>query len=237
MLGAHLPPLSPTQTAAPAAPAAPPRRAALAALAAAAAAALPRPAAAAYGDAARVFGGKPTNTSGFVAFEGEGFRLDLPVRWSNPSRERPFPGTQHFFVDSGDFSNTIAILKLPTDKKSVAELGTLEEQLESVKFVLGDSSSFKSPTRSEGGFRPDQIAAASLLDAREYEKGGVTYRMWDVLTRTADGEEGGRHNLIVAAVGSGGGELTLLHVCVGDKRWFKGASVGAKGAADSFTVV
>ena len=41
----------------------------------------------------------------------------------------------------------------------------------------------------------------------------------------------------MAAVGTGGGELTLLHVCVGDKRWFKGASVGAKGAADSFTVI
>lgn len=62
-------------------------------LGAAAAAALllkANPAAAAYGDSANVFG-KATNTSGFVAYAGEGFSLLLPTKW-NPSKERDFPG-------------------------------------------------------------------------------------------------------------------------------------------------
>jgi phage terminase large subunit-like protein len=51
---------------------------------------------------------------------------------------------------------------------------------------------------------------------------------------TADGDEGGRHQLITAAVGNG--NLYILKIQVGDKRWFKGANAFAKGAWDSFVV-
>ena len=50
----------------------------------------------------------------------------------------------------------------------------------------------------------------------------------------ADGTEGGRHNLIAATVG--GGDLWVLKVSIGDKRWFKGANKNAKGIFDTFTV-
>jgi hypothetical protein len=73
------------------APAAPTRRAALgllaSAVATAAAAASPPPSVAAYGDAARVFGGKATNTTGFIPYTGDGFSMLLPARWANPSKE------------------------------------------------------------------------------------------------------------------------------------------------------
>ena len=85
---AEIPPHTPLQ-------ARPSRRDALAAaVAAAAAAALtataatPLPAAAAYGEAARVFGSKPTNATGFTRFEGEGFSLEIPSKY-NPSKEKP----------------------------------------------------------------------------------------------------------------------------------------------------
>lgn len=56
-----------------------------------------------------------------------------------------------------------------------------------------------------------------------------------MLTRTADGEEGGRHQLVAATVSQG--NLYLLLVRCGDKRWFKGADKVVKGTWDSFTVV
>ena len=43
----------------------------------------------------------------------------------------------------------------------------------------------------------------------------------------ADGDEGGRHQLITAAVGNG--TLYILKVQIGDKRWFKGAKKDAEG--------
>jgi hypothetical protein len=50
----------------------------------------PRPAAAAYGDSANVFG-RVTNKSGFVPYVGDGFGVLLPAKW-NPSPEREFDG-------------------------------------------------------------------------------------------------------------------------------------------------
>ena len=45
---------------------------------------------------------------------------------------------------------------------------------------------------------------------------------YELLTRTADGNEGGRHQLLTAAVGNG--NLYICKVQIGDKRWFKGES-------------
>jgi len=50
----------------------------------------------------------------------------------------------------------------------------------------------------------------------------------------ADNAEGGKHHLLNAAVADG--NLYILKVQVGDKRWFKGADKEAKGAWNSFTV-
>lgn len=58
---------------------------------------------------------------------------------------------------------------------------------------------------------------------------------YEILARTADGDEGGRHQLIAATVSNG--NLYLIKVQVGDKRWFKGAKKEAIGAWNSFTVV
>lgn len=55
-----------------------------------------------------------------------------------------------------------------------------------------------------------------------------------VLTRTQDGNEGGRHQLIKATIS--GGNLYLLKAQAGDKRWFKGTNKELYGTLSSFTV-
>ncbi len=139
-------------------------------------------------------------------------------------------------------------------------------------------------TISEGGFAPNRVSAASLLDvSTEKDNKGKTYYKYEILTRTGeeagrservlrclasartglarrtllhhprgrhssqhvsartirhvrtgDGNEGGRHQLIKATVSNG--NLYILKVQAGDKRWFKGAKKECLGVFDSFTV-
>ena len=50
----------------------------------------PKPAVAAYGEAANVFGKAKTGAS-FVPFAGDGYAVLIPGKW-NPSKEREWPG-------------------------------------------------------------------------------------------------------------------------------------------------
>ncbi|GFH26020.1 PsbP domain-containing protein [Haematococcus lacustris] len=51
---------------------------------------------------------------------------------------------------------------------------------------------------------------------------------------SSDGNEGGRHQLIKATVSNG--NLYVLKVQAGDKRWFKGANKDCLGTLNSFTM-
>jgi photosystem II oxygen-evolving enhancer protein 2 len=55
-----------------------------------------------------------------------------------------------------------------------------------------------------------------------------------VLTRTADGDEGGKHQIIRATVKDG--KLYICKAQAGDKRWFKGARRFVENTANSFSV-
>lgn len=60
-------------------------------------------------------------------------------------------------------------------------------------------------SRSEGGFADGRYAAASVLDvSTSKDKKGRGYYQYEVLVRSADGDEGGRHQLIKSCVGSDG---------------------------------
>ncbi|VAH30726.1 unnamed protein product [Triticum turgidum subsp. durum] len=174
------------------------RRAALSLLAGAAAIAVKvSPAAAAYGEAANVFGKAKKNTD-FVAYSGEGFKLMIPAKW-NPSKEREFPGQVLRYEDNFDATSNLSVIINPTTKKTITDYGSPEEFLSQVGFLLGQQ-----------------------------------YYSITVLTRTADGDEGGKHQLITATVADG-----KLYVCkaqAGDKRWFKGAKKFVENAAGSFSV-
>lgn len=213
-----------------------PRRAALGMLAGVAALATgAAPSFAAYGDSANIFG-KVTNTSGVIPFAGEGFAVALPSKW-NPSKEEDFGAfakTELRYEDNGDAVNNVVILSKATDKKDISDFGSPEQFLQGVSFLFGKQS-FQGETLSEGGFAPGRVSAVSLLDVDEAtDKKGKKYYRINVLSRSADGDEGGRHQLISATVS--GGKLWICKVQIGDKRWIKGANKDAFNAINSFTV-
>ncbi|VAH30711.1 unnamed protein product [Triticum turgidum subsp. durum] len=192
------------------------RRAALSLLAGAAAIAVKvSPAAAAYGEAANVFGKAKKNTD-FVAYSGEGFKLMIPAKW-NPSKEREFPGQVLRYEDNFDATSNLSVIINPTTKKTITDYGSPEEFLS-----------------QQGGFESDAVATANVLESSAPVVDGKQYYSITVLTRTADGDEGGKHQLITATVADG-----KLYVCkaqAGDKRWFKGAKKFVENAAGSFSV-
>merc|ERR1712118_375814 len=149
-----------------------------------------------YGDSANVFG-RITNKTGFVAYGGEGFSLLLPSKW-NPSKEKDFPNVAVRYEDNFDAVNNLVVIKEKTDKSRVEDFGTPEQFLNSFSFLLGQQA-YSGKTISEGGFAPDRVSAASLLDLETTnDKKGKTIYRYNILSRTADGDEGGRHQLISA---------------------------------------
>lgn len=209
------------------------RRAALSLIAAAAAISLkPSSAEAAYGEAANVFGAAKKQT-GFIPYKGDGFTVDIPSKW-NPSKEIEFAGTVLRYEDNFDATNNLAIIINPSGKKSIADYGSPEEFLSEVSFLLGKQS-YSGFTTSEGGFEKNAVSTASLLDKEAKVIDGKLYYKLSLLTRTADGDEGGKHQLITGTISDG--KLYIMKTQAGDKRWFKGAKKFVEGADASFSVV
>ncbi|XVF16787.1 hypothetical protein REPUB_Repub10bG0062100 [Reevesia pubescens] len=189
------------------------------------------PADAAYGEAANVFGKPKTNTD-FLPYNGDGFKLSIPAKW-NPSKEVEYPGQVLRYEDNFDTTTNVAVMVTPTDKKSIIDYGTPEEFLSKVDYLLGKQAYFGA-TDAEGGFDSNAVAAANILESSTPDVGGKKYYFLSVLTRTADGDEGGKHQLITATVKDG--KLYICKAQAGDKRWFKGARKFVESAASSFSV-
>ncbi|KAI3713984.1 hypothetical protein L1987_72573 [Smallanthus sonchifolius] len=189
------------------------------------------PADAAYGEAANVFG-KPKSTE-FTQYAGPGFKLSIPAKW-NPSKEVEYPGQVLRYEDNFDTTSNLSVMVTPTDKKAITDFGPPEEFLSKVDYLLGKQAYF-GKTSSEGGFEPDAVATANLLEVSTPEVDGKKYYFLSVLTRTADGDEGGKHQLITATVSDG--KLYICKAQAGDKRWFKGARKYVEGSTSSFNVV
>ncbi len=189
------------------------------------------PADAAYGESANIFGKAKTNTD-FLPYNGDGFKLSIPAKW-NPSKEREFPGQVLRYEDNFDATSNLSVMVIPTDKKSITDYGSPEEFLSKVDFLLGKQSSLFA-TSSEGGFDTNTVATANILETSTPVIDGKQYYFLSVLTRTADGDEGGKHQLITATVKDG--KLYICKAQAGDKRWFKGARKFVESAASSFSV-
>ncbi|KAL9394752.1 hypothetical protein Peur_014037 [Populus x canadensis] len=189
------------------------------------------PADAAYGESANIFG-KPKKDTDFLPYNGDGFKLSIPSKW-NPSKEREFPGQVLRYEDNFDATSNVSVMVIPTDKKSITDYGSPEEFLSKVDFLLGKQSSLFA-TASEGGFDTNTVATANILETSTPVIGGKQYFFLSVLTRTADGDEGGKHQLITATVKDG--KLYICKAQAGDKRWFKGARKFVESAASSFSV-
>ncbi|XP_044480434.1 oxygen-evolving enhancer protein 2, chloroplastic [Mangifera indica] len=188
------------------------------------------PADAAYGEAANVFGKPKTNTD-FLPYNGNGFKLSIPSKW-NPSKEVEFPGQVLRYEDNFDSNTYVSVMVTPTDKKSITDYGSPEEFLSKVDYLLGKQAFFGKS--NEGGFENDTVATANILESATPVIGGKQYYTLSVLTRTADGDEGGKHQLITATVKDG--KLYICKTQAGDKRWFKGAKRFVESTANSFSV-
>ncbi|KAL2623855.1 hypothetical protein R1flu_008100 [Riccia fluitans] len=184
---------------------------------------------AAYGESANVFGAQKQQ-SGFTPYVGEGFQVDLPSKW-NPSKEIEFPGQVLRYEDNFDQLSNLSVSIIEAPVKAITDYGSPEKFLSQVSYLLGKQS-YSGSTASEGGFDKDVVATASIFTAEEKQVNGKTYYNLEVLTRTGDGNEGGRHQCIVATVD--GGKLYIFKAQAGDKRWFKGSEKFVRGSAESF---
>lgn len=198
---------------------------------AAAVAAKAAPADAAYGDAANIFAKPKTNTE-FIPITRDDFKLAIPSKW-NPSKEVEYPGQVLKYEDNSDATSNVNVMITSTDKKSITDYGTPEEFLSKVDYLLGKQAYFGN-TQSEGGFESGSVATANILESSTSVINGKKYYSISVLTRTADGEEGGKHQLITATVSDG--KLYICKAQAGDKRWFKGAKKFVEGTVNSFNV-
>ncbi|PIN20383.1 hypothetical protein CDL12_06931 [Handroanthus impetiginosus] len=189
------------------------------------------PADAAYGESANIFGKPKTNTD-FKPYNGDGFKVSIPSKW-NPSGEVEFPGQVLRYEDNFDSTSNLTVTITPTDKKSITDYGPTENFLSKVDYLLGKQAYF-GKTDAEGGFDSGAVATANILESSTPVIGGNQYYFLSVLTRTADGDEGGKHQLISATVKDG--KLYICKAQAGDKRWFKGARKFVESAANSFSV-
>ncbi|KAI3465570.1 hypothetical protein Pfo_022233 [Paulownia fortunei] len=197
------------------------------------------PADAAYGESANIFG-KPKTDTDFKPYIGDGFKLSIPSKW-NPSNEVEFPGQVLRYEDNFDATSNLSVTITPTDKKSITDYGSPEDFLSQlvlstflqVDYLLGKQAYF-GKTDAEGGFDSGAVATANILETSTPVVGGTQYYFLSVLTRTADGDEGGKHQLITATVKDG--KLYICKAQAGDKRWFKGARKFVESAASSFSV-
>uniref|UniRef100_A0A0F7H1F2 23 kDa subunit of oxygen evolving system of photosystem II n=2 Tax=Pelargonium TaxID=4030 RepID=A0A0F7H1F2_9ROSI len=189
------------------------------------------PADAAYGEAANVFGKPKTNTD-FLPYVGDGFKIMIPAKW-NPSKEVEFPGQVLRYEDNFDVTSNVTVMVTPTDKKSITDYGSPEQFLTQVDYLLGKQAYF-GKTDSEGGFDSGSVATANILDTATPVVDGKQYYYISVLTRTADGDEGGKHQIVTATVKDG--KLYICKAQAGDKRWFKGAKKFVENTVTSFSV-
>lgn len=120
---------------------------------------------------------------GFVPYAGEGYALLLPSKW-NPSKERDFQGVDLRYEDNFDAVNNLVVIKKKTDKNAISDYGSIDKFLNEQAYLFGDQS-YSGSTKSEGGFAPNKVSAASLLDVKEnVDKNGKKYYEYELLVRT-----------------------------------------------------
>jgi hypothetical protein len=190
------------------------------------------PAFAAYGEGANVFG-KPKDVEQFFTVSGDGWSATIPGKY-NTSKEKEVEGIVGRWEDNFDAVNNAYVVVRNIGKNDVAELGNLDQVRDSIVQPLLGQQAYEGPSLSEGGFAPGRYSSAAILDQQEIKKDGKTYYFYELLTRTADGNEGGRHQLF--SITCSNGKLYIFKTQAGDKRWFKGLEKSLRASLNTFTV-
>jgi photosystem II oxygen-evolving enhancer protein 2 len=191
------------------------------------------PAFAAYGDKANVFG-KPKDTEQYFEASGEGWSVQLPAKYNGSKEQENIEGLVARWEDNFDAVNTFYVAVRNVGKNSVTELGSIDEVRDVIVTPLLGKQTLELPSLSEGGFAPGRFSNASILDQKQETKDGKTFYTYEILTRTADGNEGGRHQLFTLVVSNG--KLYIFKGQAGDKRWFKGLERQIRTSLASFRV-
>lgn len=185
------------------------------------------PAFAAYGEGANVFG-KAKDVEQIFTVNGDGWTVEIPSKY-NASKEREFDGMVARWEDNFDAVNNSFVLV-----RNGGSLGSLDEVRNTIVTPLLGKQAYEGESISEGGFAPGRYSSAAILDQKEVTKNGKTYYFYELLTRTADGNEGGRHQLF--SVTASNGKLYVFKSQAGDKRWFKGLEKQLRASQASFVV-
>jgi hypothetical protein len=188
------------------------------------------PAFAAYGDSANVFGAAK-DADQFTNIQGEGWSGKISSKF-NVSKERDVPGMVARWDDNFDYVTTASVIVRNVDKNSVTEIGNIDEVRNSIVTPLLGQQSFDGASISEGGFAPGRFSSAAVLAQSEENKDGKVYYIYEILTRSSDGNEGGRHQLF--SVSASNGKLIIFKVQAGDKRWFMGVERPSRTSIATF---
>lgn len=125
----------------------------------------------------------PPQHTGFVPYAGNGYALLLPSKW-NPSKEQDFAGVDLRYEDNFDAVNNVVVIKKKSDKNNITDYGSADKFLGDQAYLFGDQS-YAGSTKSEGGFAPNKVSAASLLDVKEtVDQNGKKYYEYELLVRT-----------------------------------------------------
>ncbi|XP_024389801.2 oxygen-evolving enhancer protein 2, chloroplastic-like [Physcomitrium patens] len=181
--------------------------------------------------AANVFGA-PKKTTGFTSFTDNGFSMDVRSKW-NPSKEKEFPEIVIRYKDNFDATNNLFVSISPTTKSTISDYRAPEKFFDQVSYLF-EKQAYDGKIPSEGGFMDNAVATAAMLEANSEDVNGRPNYKLSVFTRTADGDEGGKHQLIAATVKDD--NLYLFKAQAGHKRWFKGMKKFVEGAWNSFNV-
>lgn len=214
-----------------------PRRAFLGGAAAAASLMAARPSQAAYGEGAGVFkASREQIDPDYITFQGDGYTILVPQRGWNPTKAgglAMYPNLDMMWEDwnTTDVAN-VSVSVFPAKGGGLPSPADLSYLLGQDVWSSSSTGTADAPTMNEQGFTTG-ISSANLLTSADKDVAGIKYKTYDILTRTADGSQGGRHHII--SVAEKGGKLYVAQVMAGDKHWAVNQSIAYK-VRDSFAV-
>ena len=120
-------------------------------------------------------------------------------RWPAPLYRR------HLRLRSQDYGSVEAFLPTlaPLLGQQVWQGESMSEGAPHAVPYLRRVSSTSANCAHAGGFAPGKVSVANVLTTGSRSTGGKTYYQYEILTRTADGDEGGRHHLFATTVSGG----------------------------------
>lgn len=163
------------------------------------------------------------------------YAAQIPAQYAS-TPERDLPGTVAKFTRG--YGESVSIIQLAgKGKKSVGEYGSLDAFVGSqVEKALGEQVVKVTGNTKVGDNFSD--SRAFVLGAEEFtDAEGTLYYRYEILTQTADGDEGGKRNYISAAVSPTSGKLYALVFQQSEKKWFKEFGKTAKATWEAFRVL